>query len=69
MCMVSKKENNGAIKWTECGKGFTIVDKKQLEINVLGRYFRSSRYASFRRKLNRCVKMLRFKGLYSHTSI
>lgn len=51
--MISKEENSCAIKWAIDGLSFIIVDKGQLENNVLGKYFRSNKYPSFRRKLNR----------------
>ena len=46
-------QGNHSLQWVKDGLSFAIVDKIQLEQNVLGKYFRTRKYPSFRRKLNR----------------
>ena len=48
-----EKINADIIKWTLCGTGFQIVDKKRLVSEILPRYFKQSQFTSFTRKLSR----------------
>lgn len=41
------------IKWLPHGRGFVICEKKRFEAEILPKYFKQSKYASFTRRLNR----------------
>lgn len=53
MEIVSDATTNDIISWLPDGKGFVVKNKEKLSEKVLPRYFKSSKYESFTRNLNR----------------
>lgn len=45
-------EDSSIIRWTKDGLGFEITNTEVLENNILGKYFRHQKFASFQRQLN-----------------
>lgn len=44
--------NNYAIKWTDDGKGFIVINEDLFSREVLPKYFRHSNYSSFVRQVD-----------------
>ena len=52
------------IRWTRSGQGFIIEDGTLMCIEILPRYFRHEKLASFQRQLNLCVIDARARGAH-----
>lgn len=53
MNVLSKSESNGIIAWKPCGRAFVILNPRQFTAEILPKYFKTAKFASFIRKLHR----------------
>lgn len=51
--VLSDENNSNVIAWLANGRGFSVYNRKKLISEVLPRYFKTKKYASFTRRLNR----------------
>jgi len=51
--VLSNEANSSVIAWIPNGKGFSIFNREELISDVLPRYFKTKKYTSFTRRLNR----------------
>jgi hypothetical protein len=51
--VLSDENNVDVISWLSNGRGFTVYNRKKLISEVLPQYFKTKKYASFTRRLNR----------------
>lgn len=51
--VLSDENNASVIAWLPNGRGFSVYNRKKLISEVLPRYFKTKKYASFTRRLNR----------------
>merc|ERR1712196_637845 len=70
LMMMIEQEDDDIIKWTDNGEAFFILDTDKITKEVLPKYFRQSKLASFQRQLNLYgfsrINKGKFQGAYQN---
>jgi hypothetical protein len=62
MEVLSRKEYADIITWTPSGKAFNVINRKEFMARILPTHFKSAKYSSFARKLQRWGFIRHYRG-------